>query len=234
MSLSYMTVSGRKGMSALLKKELDTEFCRGVGTLLAGDGQARSILAGTPIGEIIASGLTSVTAVAAEDNTGNGILTLADPAFTSAIKAGRYTVTFLDAATDAGDFQVEGPDGKVVGAGTAGAAFGKQVKFTIADGATDFVAGDQFFIDVVVAAGDDGGKLVAWDPAAGNGSEVIKGICLRDCVAADGSDNIEGLLYAKRLSILVASEIVWPEGITAGQKAAALNDMDDRLGLIIR
>lgn len=234
MSLPVMKIQQRPGMSSLLKKEVDAELCRGTGTLLAGEGGARELLLGQLVGKITAGDEPVVTASAADGNVGTGVLTLASPAFTSAVKAGRYTVTFVGEAGDGGNFKVEDPAGIAVSAGKVGTAFGKQVRFTIADGTPDFAVGDQFFIDVEIGAGDDGGKLAAWDPEATDGRQIIHGVCLKDCAAAEGEDLVGGVLFSRRMSLLYAPAIVWPEGVSADQKAAALADMEDRLGLIAR
>lgn len=129
-------------MSKLLKKEVDTEICRGVGTLLGGDAAARSVKMGQLVGKIV---------------------------------------------------------------GTEQAP-----------------------------AGAKAGKLVGWDPDATDGSQVVHGVCLKDCEAATGTDLVDGLLYSRRLSILNRAAIVWPDDATDAQKAAALDDIEARLGLIVR
>lgn len=83
-------------------------------------------------------------------------------------------------------------------------------------------------------AGDKLGKLVAWSPTATDGSQIVHGVCLKDCEAAVGEDRVNGLLYARRFSVLARASIVWPEGVTAGQQAAAIADIEDRLGLVLR
>lgn len=85
-----------------------------------------------------------------------------------------------------------------------------------------------------VPAGDKLGKLVAWDPAATDGSQVIHGICLKDCEAPSGADLVGGLLSARRFSVLSAGAVKWPATITEAQKTAAIADIEDRLGLILR
>lgn len=233
MSLPYMKIAATALMSSLLKFEVDPEISRATGTLLAGDGAPRVLKMGQPVAKLKDNGVTTVN-VTPGANTGNGTLTLADPSSTTAAKSGRYTVTFLAQGADAGEFEVEGPDGKIVGAGKTGAAFTKQVRFTIADGATDFVAGDQFFLDVGIVPGENDGKIVAWNPTATDGSQIICGVCLKDCQAADGEDLPGGVLYARRMAVLYAGAIVWPEGLLAADAARALADMDDRLALVAR
>ncbi len=83
-------------------------------------------------------------------------------------------------------------------------------------------------------AGDKLGKLVAWDPAATDGSQKVHGVCLKDCEAPNGVDRVDGLLYSRRFSVLNRASIVWPAGVTAEQQAAAIADIEDRLGLILR
>lgn len=234
MSLPMMRIHQRRGMSAVLKKEVDPELCRTTGTLLAGSGGPRSLKLGQLVAKLTEGGGAEVSVVPVPANTGNGELTVASPATTSAAKTGRYTITFLAAEADAGTFKVEDPAGVSVGVGKVGVAFGKQVRFTIADGSTDFAAGDQFLLDVSVGNGADIGKIVAWDPSAHDGSDVIFGVCLKDCEAQEGQDLFGGVLISRRLSLLYAPEIVWPEGISDAVKAVALADMEDRLGLIAR
>jgi hypothetical protein len=231
--LPYMKIAAGAVMSALLKTEVNSEISRATATLLAGDGEPRVLKMGQPIGKITDNGATTV-AVIIGTNTGNGVLTLGNPAFTTAARPGRYTVTMLTEKANGGEFEVEGPDGAIVGAGKVGTLFGKQVRFTIADGAVDFLPGDQWVLNVGIVPGENDGKVVAWDPSATDGSQVICGVCLKDCVAADGEDLPGGVLYARRLAVLSASAIVWPEGLTAVDAARALADIDERLGLIAR
>lgn len=87
-------------------------------------------------------------------NTGNGLLTLASPAFGGGVKPGLYRVRCKTAAANGGVFSVVDPDGNVLADATVGSAYaGTAVRFTIADGATDFVVGDGFDVTVTVDAG---------------------------------------------------------------------------------
>ncbi len=85
-------------------------------------------------------------------NTGNGTIT-ASPTTGANAKVGVYRITCIEPATDLGKFQVEDPDGIVIGVATVGTQFttGSHLTFTIADGATDFVSGDSFTITVAAA-----------------------------------------------------------------------------------
>lgn len=233
MTMPYSKITRGPKMSDVLKWEGHPDYCRETATLLAGSGAERATSIGMVLGMIVAAGVKSATVTPDAGNTGNGVLTMDDPAFTSAVKLGDYIVTFIEPGTDAGDFIVEGPDGKQVGTGKVAVAFTKQVKFTIADGATDFVAGDTITINVSIAAGANDGKVVQWDPSANDGSENVCGVSLNEATAADGVDAVNAALYARRDSLLASVGLVWPDGATADQKGAALAQMED-LGLIVR
>jgi len=234
MSLSVYKISRAPALSTLLKWEVHQDYSREAGVLLAGDGAVRSVELGTPLGKITAGGAVTASQAAEAGNTGNGTLTLADPAFSAGAKLGVYTAVCTTGGADGtSKFRVEDPDGVAVGTATGGAAFNKAVKFTIAGGGTAFVAGDRFNVTLVQAAGADDGKIVAWDPDAVDGSQVICGFSLRVADAADGEDK-PGLVYSRRMSLLSASAVRWPDGISDAAKASAIADVDERLGIVIR
>lgn len=91
-----------------------------------------------------------VTSVAGGSNTGNGTLTLASPAWGAGVKDGNYEIVCSTAATNGGTFNVIDPIGTVIGQVAVGVAFTGAVKFTIADGSTDFAVGDKFTVSVVM------------------------------------------------------------------------------------
>ncbi|MCB8835945.1 head decoration protein [Aurantimonas sp. VKM B-3413] len=226
MSMPVFKMSRAPIMSGLLKWESNPEFCRETGTLLAGAGAARIVKLGTLLGLITAAGAMAASASADAGNTGNGTMTMADPSTTTAAKAGIYRVVCTTGGADGtSKFRVEDPEGVQVGTATGGAAFTKQIKFTIAGGGTAFAPGDAFSVTVSIAADDDDGKIVAWDPDATNGSEVIHGVSLVEATAADGVDNTTDLLFTRRDSILFIGAIQWPNGLTSDQKAKAVADL---------
>src|SRR5262245_26221184 len=109
---------------------------------------SQTIRAGMVIGAVgIVAGITA-SFVADAGNTGNGVLTLAAPPASAAVKDGKYTVRFVEPVTNLGNFIVEDPHGVAVGEGVVGTLFDGEVRFTIADGATDFVVNDSFTITV--------------------------------------------------------------------------------------
>lgn len=141
--------------------------------LLAGQNLTR----GTLLGKIGVAAGASETHVG---NTGNGVMTLdATTPVKPGAKAGVYRVTAIAAAANGGTFRVEDPDGFVLGDVAVGATFDDDIKFAIADGATDFVVGDTFL--VTVAAGS--GKYVKSLAAAADGSQVPDAILAHDCDA---------------------------------------------------
>jgi hypothetical protein len=105
------------------------------------------------------SGPGAASAAATGGNTGNG--TMGSITVSAGAVLGDYKLTISAAATDAGTFLLEKPDGSIVGAGTVGAAFSKGgLAFTVADGGTDFVVGDSFTI-TVTSLGDEAFTAIA-------------------------------------------------------------------------
>ncbi|NUB12541.1 head decoration protein [Azospirillum brasilense] len=145
-------------------------------TLLSGQVLARGSLLGMiTVGTATTSGA---------GNTGNGTITMdASTPVLAGAKVGIYTATCVAAASNGGTFRVEDPDGFVLGDVAVGATFSDDIKFVIADGATDFVVGDKFTI--TVAAGSGKYKLSA--AAATDGSQDPVAI-LADHADATGGD----------------------------------------------
>lgn len=139
-------------------------------TLLAGT----SYLRGHVLGKVAIGAVATAFA-----GTGNGAISMdgTTPVLAGA-KAGAYTATCVATATNGGTFRVEDPDGNVLGDVAVGGTFSDDIKFVIADGATDFALNDRFTI--TVAAGS--GKYVVSTAAAVNGSAVP------DCVLAETID----------------------------------------------
>lgn len=95
---------------------------------------------------------STATAAALGTNTGNGAMG-AITVDENLARTGDYTLTVVEPAANAGAFTVTGPDGVQVGDGTVGVALSAGgLAFTLADGATDFVAGDSFRISVTGGA----------------------------------------------------------------------------------
>lgn len=233
MPLPYYALSKPNTLSNVAKRLECMEYSCDPYTLLAGSGAARDIKIGTPLGQISASGAISATQAAVAGNTGNGTLTLANPATAAGVLIGVYTVTCTVGGADGtSKFRVEDPLGVLVGTATGGAAFSKAIKFTIAGGGTAFVVGDSFNVTVSQATGATDGKVKAWDPTATDGSQNLWGFAANDVTAADGVDNAGGLAI-RREAILRDGGIIWPAGLSAANKAAAVAAADLR-GIVIR
>ncbi len=190
-------------------------------TLVSGENRKR----GTVLGKITAGGAATAGAPAAAGiggaNTGNGAMTMANPATGAGVKAGTYRVTIVEAAANAGTFQVEDPDGIIVGQGTVGAAFDGVIKFTIADGATDFVAGDGFTVAITIAAPSNNGKYKMSASAAVDGSQAPVVILAEDCDAS-AADKVTIAHFAGNFD---ENGLTYGTGWTASGVREALRDL---------
>lgn len=101
----------------------------------------------------VIGGTFAATAVSAAlgTNTGNG--TMGSVTVSAGAKQGVYTLTIIEPGANVGTFIVTDPDGDQIGDGVVASAFSAGgLAFTLADGATDFVAGDSFTITVTYTA----------------------------------------------------------------------------------
>lgn len=178
--LQTMTFTQPKQVADVVKMEYEQGFTREVGVLKSGF----SVLALGMVLGVISFGAVTSAVKASGANTGNGTCTpdVAAPVQVNA-KAGIYTARCIAAATNSGTFEVKDPEGRSLGQVVVGATFNDQIKFVIADGATDFIVGDGF--DITVAAGS--GKYAPYDPTAKDGTQNAAAILLHqhDTTAAD-------------------------------------------------
>lgn len=175
-------------------------------------GGAAVILAGQVLG-LKAGGVAS--AAAAATNTGNGAITMdATTPVLSGGQLGVYKATCTAVTANGGTFAVTDPAHNVLGNATVGTAFSNQIKFTIADGATDFVVGDEFDIDVIAV----NGVYEALNFSASDGTQNATAISFAtvDATAADQS----GLVVIRDAEVN-SGELIWPTGATPAQIAAA-------------
>lgn len=123
---------------------------------------------------IVAGGTFAATGAGSEGagNTGNGTITDA-PTIAAGAKAGRYVITIVEPATNLGAFVIDDPDGIRIGEGVVGTEYSANgLTFTIADGSTDFAAGDLLFVDVTYTANVDFVGLVILSPAVAPASST--------------------------------------------------------------
>lgn len=119
---------------------------------------------------------TTITAAGAvstafASSTGNG--TMGAVTLSAGAKAGTYKLVIVEPGANVGTFTVEDPDGKFVGRGVVAAAFSAGgLAFTLADGSTDFVAGDGF--DIVV--GGNSGNYAAYASGNADGTQAAVAI----------------------------------------------------------
>lgn len=191
-------------------------------TVLAGSGAERALTSGMVLGKITKG---AATGAAVAGNTGGSTITAA-PTVGAAAKVRVYRLTcVLDETT--GRFQVEDPDGIVIGHAIVGTEFTTHLTFTITDGTPDSAAGDAFTI--TVAAGS--GKWVQLDLSGTTGTEDAAGILALDATAPDGADVAAAAIV--RDAVIISDKLTWPAGATTDQKNAALAQLA-LLGIINR
>lgn len=178
----------------------------------------------------VAASVTSAAA-AAVGNTGNGVLTLdaVTPVLEGA-KNGRYRVVAIEPAANAGQFEVFDPAGVSIGQVAVGATFANEIKFAIADGATDFVAGDSFNIDVGIEQGDY--QYAALNLTKAGDFAKAAGIAVYG-VTTDGVTTQKITAIVRGPCEVRLSDLTWPAGITAAQKAEGIRQLE-ALGIIGR
>lgn len=171
--------------------------------------------------------ITASAAVAAaySGNTGNGAMgaiTVSDGA-----KPGVYKLTITEPGTNVGNFVVEDPDGIVIGQGDVAAAFSAGgLAFTLADGSTDFAAGDGFTI--TVAAGD--GQYAQYDNTATDGTGVAAGVLY--AAALDSTATQKAVIIARDAEV-AGVHLTWDAANDAAAITAGKADLA-ALGIIVR
>jgi len=125
---------------------------------------------------------------------GNGTCTLASPAFGTGVLAGIYKLRCTEKTTDSGQFEVLRPDGTSAGFAVVGTAFTGEIKFTIADGTTDFDQTSEWSITVSKAVATDSGKFSVVDPDGLAIGEATVGMPFTGAInfaIADGSTDFQ-------------------------------------------
>jgi hypothetical protein len=191
-------------------------------TVLSG----QNLVAGAVVGRRLV-GATFGAAAALNTNTGNGTVNAPAVGTNLGARRGTYRIVIVEPAANLGTFVVYGPDGKVVGDGVVATEFDNEIKFTVADGATDFISGDAFTIEV--SAGTY--KYKEYNPANVDGSQRPAGVLYAavDASAADAA----GVVIARDAEIHTG-EIAWFAGATTAQKNIALDLLAEQLGIVGR
>ncbi|USQ97249.1 head decoration protein [Caulobacter sp. RL271] len=202
--------------------EADSNLSRDEGDLAV----SQTIVPGQILALLAAATGVTVTSAARAGNTGNGVLTLATPAYTAKLKPGAYSAVCTIAAANGGTFRLE-RDGVEVETKAVAANFTKELKFAIADGATDFVVGDAFDFNVDMGEDDDAGEqYVEWDPTATNGAETPVAFSCYGAVT-DSSDT-QRIVVIDKLAVINGQDIQWPDGVTDAQKNKAIRELKKR------
>lgn len=175
-------------------------------TLISGENRAR----GAVLGKTATAG--TIAGAAAAGNTGNG--TIGSLTVGAAAKEGRYRAVCIEPATNAGVFALFDPDGVQVGTATVAVAFTGPVNFTIADGATDFISGDTFNIDVSAVTYKH--KLAA---AAATDGSAVPDVVLAEATDASAADVVT---VAYDRGDFAESALVFGSGHTAATVREAL------------
>lgn len=213
--------------ASFILSEASGSRSRGNGVIAA----SMTILAGMVLGKVgVNEGAISV-AEATFAGTGNGTLTLGSPAYNAGVQEGSYKVTLVEVTTDGGKFIVRRPDGTVDGQAIVGTAYNGQIKFTIADGSTDFSGLAEFTVAVTIAAAADEGRFKALDLAATDGAEAAAAIAIYAVTTGVGETEKTALIV--RDAEVNGHQLAWPDGITTDQKNAAIAQLA-ALGIIVR
>jgi hypothetical protein len=160
---------GRHAAEGILS-EANGKRSRGVSTIAA----SCTVLAMMLLGQIAegdsGGGVQTVAAAVAYAGNTAGSGTVGSLTADAHAPAGRYNLVCIEPGTNAGKFEVTKPDGTVDGIATVAVAYNGTLNFTISD-ATDFVAGDGFYVDVSYADVSTAGQWKPWDPEATDGTQ---------------------------------------------------------------
>lgn len=166
---------------------------------------------------------TASAATAGGTNTGNG--TASAPTVGTEAINGTYTLTCTAAATDSGTFSVVTPIGTSLDDLTVAVAYvSSHINLTISDGATDFIVGDTFTVDVIFA------EYGEFNAGASDGTEVAAAILYS---AVDATSAEQKCVVTKRDSEVRASDLIWKTGTTESQKTTAIASLA-AIGIILR
>lgn len=191
----------------------DEEVSRDKVTVLSG----QNLSIGTVLGKITKSCPTAGTADAGNTATTG---TCTEVTAGALAKLGTYTLTCIAKVADAGTFQVKAPDGSVLPPATGDVAYtSPQINFLINVTATDYEVGDEFTI--TVAKGSGSVKIL--DTEAVDGTQDAYGIL---GAAVDASAGARSGFAVARDAVAKLSGLVWPEGISEGEKTAALEQLE--------
>lgn len=215
--------------SNVVKREDGIEWgqCKKVITI---NGAAATLPIGSVLGSFIASPVGTAGAVV---GTGNGAMGSITVTSNAGLQLGKYTLRITKTVANAGDFVLLDPQGKVVGIGSVGTAFNQAgFSFTLADGATDFVAGDYLPITVT---GTVKYKLV--ESTATDGTEVAKVVLVGDAngapipVVAALNTDVNALVLYRGVCAVADSALSYGASVDTAPEIAAVKDQLAAVGI---
>lgn len=222
-----------KNLSTLVKHEYAgvRGYCR---KMVSFKNAANTDLAfGTVLGKRLVGG--AAAAVAGASNVGDGAMgaiTVAD-----GTAPGNYVLTVTSESSDAGGFEVSGPNGALVGTGNVDAAFsGGGLSFTLADGAEDFDTGDTFVITVTGTYEYD-----VLTNTASDGTAVPAGIYIGkingtfgvdyEDITANTATNVIALVQGP--AVVGKAELVLDASVNSDAEKQAVYDGLEALGIVV-
>ena len=194
-------------------------------------GRSQTLVAGQVVALIPADTGAVTVGVPAFTGTGDGTCTLASPAYGTGVQEGTYIVRLLEGVHQGGNFQVIRPDGTIDGLAVAGTAYTGQVKFTLAEGSTDFSNAAQFTIAVAIANATNATTYVAFNQDGTEGSQIPGGI-LWDAVTTGSSADGSAVAIVRDAEVN-GGDLVWSADIEAGDITTATTHLA-ALGIIVR
>ena len=169
------------------------------------------LLAGAVLGRVFSGG--TATSAPAAGNVGNGVL---GAVTVSNAPPGNYQLVITAPGANVGEFEVRNSNGLVIGQGTVAAAYSAGgLAFTLADGSTDFAAGDTF--NILVAGGT--GKFKEYNPTNTDGSQYVAGILWDDADATAADVRAAAITSDCEVN---QGELTWFSGATAPQIATGV------------
>ncbi|MBN1664845.1 MAG: head decoration protein [Deltaproteobacteria bacterium] len=209
----------------ILKWEQENRYSREIVTVNTGE----NLSLGAVIGKI----LKSIPTTGTLGSGTNGECTGVTGGLKTQIGTYKATCTTANGESQDGVWRIEAPDGTVLGdlvvtQGTSGTGTfaDPQINLTISYATGYNSEGDYFTIEVA----EGSGKAVEIDFSAVDGSQNAHGFLI-DAVDA-ASDDVDGVAIV-RDALIVPDDLVWPDGATSDQKAAALAELADK-GILTR
>lgn len=217
--------------SNVVKYEFEPSIgtCRDVVTYY---GTAVATPVGTVLGSFIASPVGTAGAIV---GTGNGVMGTITMTSNANLQLGTYTLRVTKAVTDAGDFELVDPQGKLVGLGHVATAFSQGgFAFTLADGSTDFTEGATI---PIVVSGTVKYKLI--EATATDGTEVAKCVVIAtvngDSQVSTPTVNTDTsfLVLARGPAIVSADKISYGASVDSAAEIAAVAAQLKAVGIIV-